>query len=61
MTEDQVKASGQSYKVGRFPFSANSRAKLQHEGEGFVKVISNRRLPHFRRAYDWPAGKRVHR
>jgi dihydrolipoamide dehydrogenase len=41
MTEDRVKASGQSYKVGRFPFSANSRAKLQHEGEGFVKVISS--------------------
>jgi dihydrolipoamide dehydrogenase len=41
MTEDQVKASGQSFKVGLFPFSANSRAKLQHEGEGFVKVICN--------------------
>jgi dihydrolipoamide dehydrogenase len=41
LTEDQVKASGQPYKVGRFPFSANSRAKLQHEAEGFVKVISS--------------------
>jgi dihydrolipoamide dehydrogenase len=41
LTEDQVKATGQPYKVGRFPFSANSRAKLQHEGEGFVKVISS--------------------
>jgi dihydrolipoamide dehydrogenase len=40
-TEAQVKASGQPYKIGRFPFSANSRAKLQHEGEGFVKVISS--------------------
>ena len=39
-TENQVKASGQSYRVGRFPFSANSRAKLAHETEGFVKVIS---------------------
>jgi len=41
LTEDQVKASGRPYKLGRFPFSANSRAKLQHEGEGFVKVISS--------------------
>jgi dihydrolipoamide dehydrogenase len=40
-TEAQVKASAQPYKLGRFPFSANSRAKLQHEGEGFVKVISS--------------------
>jgi dihydrolipoamide dehydrogenase len=41
LTEDQVKASGRPYKLGHFPFSANSRAKLQHEGEGFVKVISS--------------------
>jgi dihydrolipoamide dehydrogenase len=40
-TEGQVKASGQRYKVGRFPFSANSRAKLAHEAEGFVKVIAS--------------------
>ena len=41
LTEAQVKATGQPYKLGRFPFSANSRAKLQHESEGFVKVISS--------------------
>ncbi|PZV40109.1 dihydrolipoyl dehydrogenase [Mesorhizobium kowhaii] len=41
LTEDQVKSGGRPYKLGRFPFSANSRAKLQHEGEGFVKVISS--------------------
>jgi dihydrolipoamide dehydrogenase len=41
LTEAQVRASGRPYKIGRFPFSANSRAKLQHEGEGFVKVISS--------------------
>src|SRR5580704_9987248 len=40
-TEGQVKASGQPYKVGRFPSSANSRAKLAHEAEGFVKVIAS--------------------
>jgi len=42
----QVRASGQPHKLGRFPFSANSRAKLQHGGEGFVKVISSTRLDH---------------
>jgi dihydrolipoamide dehydrogenase len=40
-TEAQVKESGRPFKVGRFPFSANSRAKLAHEAEGFVKVISS--------------------
>jgi dihydrolipoamide dehydrogenase len=40
-TEAQVKATGRSFKVARFPFSANSRAKLAHEAEGFVKLISS--------------------
>ena len=40
-TEAHVKGSGRPFKVGRFPFSANSRAKLAHEAEGFVKVISS--------------------
>jgi dihydrolipoamide dehydrogenase len=41
-TEAEVRASGIGYTVGRFPFSANSRARLAHESEGFVKVISSR-------------------
>lgn len=39
LTEDAVKASGVEYQVGRFPFSANGRARATNETEGFVKII----------------------
>ena len=39
MTEEQVKAKGLAYKVGRFPFSANGRARTSGETDGFVKII----------------------
>ena len=42
-TEEQLKAQGRAYKVGKFPFSANSRAKINHEAEGFVKVLADER------------------
>ena len=40
-TEDQLKADGVAYKAGKFPFSANSRAKINHETDGFVKVLAD--------------------
>ena len=40
-TEEEVKASGVAYKVGKFPFTANARAKVNHETDGFVKVIAD--------------------
>ena len=40
-TEEELKAKGVDYKVGKFPFTANSRAKVNHEGEGFVKVLAD--------------------
>ncbi len=40
-TEEQLKAAGVAYKVGKFPFSANSRAKINHETEGFAKVLAD--------------------
>ncbi len=40
-TEEELKAAGIAYKVGKFPFSANSRAKVNHETEGFVKVLAD--------------------
>ena len=40
-TEEELKAAGAPYKVGKFPFSANSRAKVNHEAEGFVKVLAD--------------------
>ena len=40
-TEEELKAAGVAYKAGKFPFTANSRAKINHEGEGFVKVLAD--------------------
>ncbi|ADU11942.1 dihydrolipoyl dehydrogenase [Asticcacaulis excentricus] len=40
-TEDQLKAAGVQYKVGKFPFMANSRAKINHETDGFVKFLAD--------------------
>ncbi|MEY4007889.1 MAG: hypothetical protein RLZZ467_935, partial [Gemmatimonadota bacterium] len=39
LTEAQCKEKGLAYKVGKFPFSANGRARTSGETEGFVKVI----------------------
>ena len=40
-TEEQLKAAGVAFKKGKFPFTANSRAKINHETEGFVKVLAH--------------------
>jgi dihydrolipoamide dehydrogenase len=40
LTEAQAKERGE-VKVGKFPMMANSRAKTNHEPDGFVKVISD--------------------
>jgi dihydrolipoamide dehydrogenase len=40
-TEDQLKADGVAYKSGKFPFSANSRAKINHETDGYAKVLAD--------------------
>ena len=40
-TEDQLKAEGTAYKAGKFPFTANSRARINHETDGFVKVLAD--------------------
>jgi dihydrolipoamide dehydrogenase len=41
LTEEQVKESGRPYKVGKFPFQANGRAKCLDETEGLVKILSD--------------------
>ncbi|MQL94604.1 hypothetical protein Taro_027261 [Colocasia esculenta] len=41
-TEDQVKASGVEYRVGKFPFMANSRAKAIDDAEGVVKILAEK-------------------
>jgi dihydrolipoamide dehydrogenase len=39
-TEEQLKSEKISYKVGKFPFIANSRAKVNNETDGFVKILA---------------------
>ena len=43
MTEDQAKERKLDYQVGRFPFSANGRARTAGETEGFVKIIRDKK------------------
>lgn len=40
-TEEQLKAEGVAYKVGKFPFMANGRARAMNATEGFVKILSD--------------------
>ena len=40
-TEEQLKSEKRDYKVGKFPFLANSRAKVNNQTEGFVKMLAD--------------------
>ncbi len=40
-SEDELKAAGVSYKIGKFPFLANSRGKSSGETDGLVKLIAD--------------------
>ncbi len=40
-TEEQLKEAGVEYNVGKFPFTANSRAKANRSTEGFVKILAD--------------------
>ena len=40
-TEEQLKAAGTAYKVGKFPFMANSRARSVGTTDGFVKILAD--------------------
>jgi len=42
-TEDELKAEGTAYKTGKFPFTANPRAKTIADTDGFVKVLADAR------------------
>ena len=41
-TEQELKSAGVQYKVGKFPFAANSRAKTNLDAEGTVKIITEK-------------------
>jgi dihydrolipoamide dehydrogenase len=40
-TEEQLKEAGVKYNVGKFPFSANSRARSNGDADGFVKILAD--------------------
>ncbi len=43
LTEEQAKAKGLDIQIGRFPFSANGRARASNETDGFVKIIRDKK------------------
>ena len=42
-TEEELKAAGIAYQVGKFPFTANARARANLATEGFVKILADAR------------------
>ncbi len=40
-TEEQLKEAGVKYKVGKFPFTANGRARAMNATDGFVKILAD--------------------
>jgi len=41
-TEEQLKARGVAYKIGKFPFTANGRARAMGDMDGFVKILADK-------------------
>jgi dihydrolipoamide dehydrogenase len=41
-TEEELKEAGIDYKIGKFPFSANGRAKAMLSTQGFVKILADK-------------------
>jgi dihydrolipoamide dehydrogenase len=41
-TEEELKAAGTAYSVGKFPFTANGRARAMGDTDGFVKVLADK-------------------
>src|SRR5690606_6859769 len=40
-SEEELKSAGIAYNAGKFPFTANGRAKVNHQTDGFVKVLAD--------------------
>jgi dihydrolipoamide dehydrogenase len=40
-SEEDLKAAGVAYKIGKFPFTANARARVNRTAEGFVKILAD--------------------
>ena len=58
-TEEELKAAGVEYRVGKFPFTANGRARAIGDTDGFVKILADARdRPGARRAHHRPGRRR---
>jgi dihydrolipoamide dehydrogenase len=40
-TEEELKAAGVTYNTGKFPFTANGRARVNLQADGFVKILAD--------------------
>lgn len=61
-TEEELKADGVEYKVGKFPFSANGRARAMLQSNGFVKVLADKHTDKLLGAHivGFGAGEMIH-
>lgn len=61
-TEEELKAEGVDYKVGKFPFSANGRARAMLQSDGFAKILADRQSDRVLGAHivGYGAGELIH-
>ncbi len=61
-TEEQLKAEGIAYKAGKFPFSANGRARASLHTDGFVKILADKETDRVLGAHivGFGAGEMIH-
>ncbi len=61
-TEEELKAAGIEYKVGKFPFTANGRARAMLHTDGFVKILADKATDRVLGAHilGYNAGEMIH-
>ncbi|UVC08393.1 dihydrolipoyl dehydrogenase [Rhizobium sp. TH2] len=61
-TEEELKKAGIAYKVGKFPFTANGRARAMEATEGFVKILADAKTDRMLGAHivGFGAGEMIH-
>lgn len=61
-TEEELKASGVEYKIGKFPFTANGRARAMLHTDGFVKILADKATDRVLGAHilGYNAGEMIH-
>ncbi len=61
-TEEELKAAGIAYKIGKFPFTANGRARSMQQTDGFVKILADKATDRVLGAHilGYNAGEMIH-